>query len=238
VGNLVKPGDLAVSPWYFRVEDDFIYDQLDNLWVDTITDSGTVSIGDAVGGIVALVPSDGTVADNDEAYLATPNEVFKLAAGKPIYAEALVQFTEAATNAANVAFGLADAPGANLLVDNGGGLRASGSVVAIYKIDGGTVWRCVTRNNGVVTDSVSTKTAGGSSYQTLSIEVVDRDPSNCTVVFKVDKQYLLDSTTGLVIRHTIALASATEMAGFLAVKNGGANLETLNCDYISFAQTR
>ena len=53
----------------------------------------------------------------------------------------------------------------------------------------------------------------------------------------MDGQYCKDSN-GYVIRHTIPYASATEMQAFLAVKNGGANLETLNCDYISVRQTR
>lgn len=237
MANLVKPGPLAVDPYYFRVESDFTDDQLDALGVDTVTDSGSVTVGDAAGGILALVPSDGTVADNDEAYFATPNEVFLLAAGKPLYLEALIQFTESATNKANVAFGVANAVAANLLVDDGGGLRASGSVIAIYKVDGGTVWRCVSRNGSTVNDTASTTTAGGSSYQALQVEVVDRDPTYCEVVYKVDAQYLRDAN-GYVIRHTLPFASATEMQGFLAVKNGGTTLETLNCDYWSFSQTR
>ena len=51
----------------FHVFNDFITDQADTDWVDTITDTGTVAIGDEVGGVVTLTPSDATVADNDEA---------------------------------------------------------------------------------------------------------------------------------------------------------------------------
>jgi len=47
-------------------------------WTSTLTDSGTAAVGDEVGGVVTLSPSDGTVADNDEAYIATvvPSQVF------------------------------------------------------------------------------------------------------------------------------------------------------------------
>jgi hypothetical protein len=237
MANLVKPHWNALDPYYFHVFSDWINDQSDIEAIDTITDTGTVTIGDAAGGIVALVPSDGTVADNDEAYVATPNEVFKFAAGKPIWCEAYVQFTEANTDDANVAFGMANAVAANLLVDDGAGLRTSGSIIAFLKVDGETVWRCVSRCNATLNSTTSTATAGGAAYQRLQIECVDRDPTYFTVVFKVDDQYCKD-TNGSVIRHTLPFASSTEMSLFLGVKNGGANLETLNCDWWSASQTR
>ena len=109
----------------FTIQDDFLRDVDSADWVTTLTDSGTASVGDAVGGVIALVPSDGTVADNDEAYIESANEVFKFAADKPLLFEARVQFTEAATNAANILVGLLDAVGANSLVDNGGGPPSS-----------------------------------------------------------------------------------------------------------------
>lgn len=238
MANLVKPHPFAVDPWYFHIFSDFTNeDQLDAIGVDTITDVGTVTIGDAVGGILALVPSDATVVDNDEAYFATPNEVFKFAAGKPLFAVAYLQFSEAATNAANVAFGVANAVAADLLVDNGAGLRVTGSYAALVKVDGETVWRCISRNGSTLNSTTSATTAGGSAYQHLEIEVVDRDSLNCTVVFKVDRHYCRD-TNGVIIKHTLPLASATEMQMFVGVKNGSASLETLNVDWWSCSQTR
>ena len=47
----------------FTIQDDFLRDVDAADWVTTLTDSGTASVGDAVGGVIALVPSDGTVAD-------------------------------------------------------------------------------------------------------------------------------------------------------------------------------
>lgn len=217
--------------------EDFLDDQSDIRMVDTVTDSGSVAIGDARGGIVTLTPSDGTVGDNDEAYLASPNEIFLLANGKPLNVQANIQFSEANTDDANIAVGVASAPAANLLVDNGGGLRVTGSILGIQKVDGGTVWQAFSGNNGTVTTTTSTKTAGGSAYQTLEIETAPKDSLGCYVLFKVDGDYLKD-TNGNIIRHSVLFASQTEMAVFLAVKNGGTNLETLLCDYIAAWQKR
>lgn len=236
--------NIARFPFEFQqqdnivVYDDFTRDIDSAEWVSTLTDSGTASVGDAVGGILALVASDGSVVDNDEAYIESPNEVFKLAAGKPIYAMAYVQFTEANTDDANVFFGLADAIGANTLVDDGAGLKTSFSGAAIYKVDGSTVWKCVTSNSTTQTISTSTTTAGGASYQKLEIDIQEFSSTACVVTFKVDGQRLLDSTTGLPIRHTILYASATEMQLGAGVKNGGSNLETLNIDYMGAVQVR
>lgn len=218
---------------------DFIEDQSDITWIDTITDSGSATVGDAVGGIMALVPSDGSVADNDETYIACPNEIFKLAAGKPLYGVCRLQFTEANTDDANVGFFFQNAIGANSILDNGAGLKVSGDTIGIYKVDGGTVWKCVTVvNGGTALVNTSTTTAGGSSYQKLEIFVEEESSTQIVATFKVDGDYLLDSTTGLRIRHVFAFASSTEMQVGAGVKNGDTNNETLNIDYIGACQVR
>jgi hypothetical protein len=235
---LKLPPELKNVEQQYGLFSDFVEDQLDALFVDTVTDSGTVLMGDAANGIAVLTPSDGTVADNDEAYFASPNEVFLFAAEKPALAIARLQFTEANVDDANVFFGFMNAIAANSLVDNGGGPQASGSQAVIYKIDGGTVWRCSTRNNGVVTDSVSNATAGGASYQKLEVEVVPFTSTKVKVLFRVDGVPLKDSTTGREIVHTVTVASATEMQVGVGLKNGAGNLETLNVDYLGAWQAR
>lgn len=231
MANILRyPQELSQIQQY-GVFSDFTEDQLDAAFVDTVTDSGSVAMGDAVGGTAVLTPSDGTVGDNDEAYLAAPNEVFKVAAGKPMLAVCRLQFTEANTNDANVAFGFQNAVGANSILDNGAGLKVSGDTIGIYKVDGGTVWRCVSAVNGTSTDTVSTTTAGGSAYQVLEIEVVDFTGTQMKVIYKVDGLPLKDSND-TEITHTIAVASSTEMQLFVGVKNGDTNLETLNVDYM------
>ena len=162
--------------------------------------------------------------------------VFALAASKNIQAEARIQFTEANTDDANVAFGLASSVAANLIVDDGAGMRASGTVIAIYKVDGETVWRAVTRIGTTVYTNTSTTTAGGSSYQQLQIFVSELTGTTCTVTFKVDGAFLRDSTTGQTIRHNIAYSGASAMQLFAGAKNGGANNETVNVDYLACGQ--
>lgn len=223
---------LNVRPDTFIFQDDFTQtNNTTNLYTATLTDSGTATVVDAAKGILPIVASDGTVADNDESYVQTKIENWLFADGKPMRCGAYIQFTEANTDDANIAFGLANAPIANMIVDDGAGLRTTGSSVAIYKVDGGTVWKCETTVNSVQTVSTSTTTAGGSAYQLLEIEVVDHSSTEIEVVFLVDNKYLVDSTSGQRIVHRVAFASATEMAMWAGVKNGGANLETLNVDY-------
>ena len=222
----------------FGLFDDFLWFVTAHLWTSTLTDSGTASVGDARKGILALVPSDGTVADNDEAYIESTPECFLLVAEKPFFCEALVQYTEANTDDANVMFGLMDAIGANTLVDNGAGMKTSFSGACIYKVDGSNAWKCITSNGSSQTITTSTKTAGGSSYQRLRIEGREVDGSNFEVTFFCDDQPLLDSTYRRPIKHNVAISSATEMHVGAGVKNGDTNLETLNIDYIAAYQLR
>src|SRR3954462_13666997 len=105
----------------FGFFDDFEWYLSPHRWTSVLTDSGTASVGDAAGGILALVASDGTVADNDEAYARTTNELFKFANNKPLLFEARLQFPEANTDDANVLVGLIDAAAANTIVDDGAG---------------------------------------------------------------------------------------------------------------------
>jgi len=213
------------------VFDHFTGDQSDISAVDTVTDSGTVLIGDDVGGIVTLTPSDGSVGDNDEAYLATPNELFKFGTNRAIYGRTRAKFTEVSAGVANVAFGFQNAVGANSIVDDGAGLKVSGSTVGIYKVDGETVWRVASSCNGTSTVTKTNKAATAALWYVLEIEVLDWDGTSMLVSFKVDGEVLKD-TLGAPIQHTVAIASATEMQMFAGIKLGGAtNNDTLLLDY-------
>jgi hypothetical protein len=235
---LKKPVELINIEQQFGVFDEFTNDQSDIAWVDTVTDTGTVLIGDEVNGVATLTPSDGTVTDNDEVYLATPNEVFIFAADKAIYGIARVRFVETASGVFNAFVGFANAIGANTLVDDGGGMRASGCIAAIYKVDGETVWRCVSRNGSTVTVTQSTTTAGGSAYQILEIEVVPFTSTQLKVIFSVDGTVLKDSQ-GREIVHTIPVAAATEMQFGLGAKLGAiTNNDVLKVDYAGAWQNR
>jgi hypothetical protein len=222
----------------FFVFDDFWGDQTDLFWIDTITDLGSAAVGDASRGIITLTPSDGTVADNDEVYLASANQLFIFAASRPLYARSRLQFTETAAGIYNAFFGFMSGVAADAIVDNGGGMRASGSLAVIHKIDGETVWRCTTRNGSSTTTTVSTTTAGGAAFQELEVIGQDTDGVNFTFTFKVNGVYLRDAN-GLVIRHSVPIASASIMAAAAGAKLGAiTNNDTLNIDYIYAAQHR
>jgi hypothetical protein len=222
-----------------KIDNDFTDDQSDISAVDTVTDSGTVLMGDDVNGIATLTPSDVTIADNDEAYLATPNETFKYGTNRCIYGRAKLQYTEVTATIANVAFGFQNAVGANSIIDDGAGLKVSGSTLGIYKVDGGAVWKCVSACNGVATVSTSTAAALAATDYVLEIEATDWDGVSMQVCFKVNTEYLKDSTTGDIIRHKVPIASATEMQMFVGIKLGAiTNNDTLLLDRWTGLQTR
>jgi hypothetical protein len=197
----------------------------------TATDSGTAAVGDTAGGVLLLTPSDGTVADNDEVYVQTANELFLFAANKAIYGRARIKWVETSAGIYNVAFGFMNAPTANAIIDDGGGVKVSGSTLAIYKVDGESVFRCASACNGTSTVTKSNKSAVGATWYELEIICNDWDGVSMEVSFKVDGEYLKDANN-VVIKHTVLIASATEMAMFVGAKLGAAtNNDTTSVDY-------
>lgn len=176
--------------------------------------------------------------DNNEVMVRSTNEVFKFQADAPFVFESQIQFTEANTDDANVAVGMADAAGANLLSDDGGGDNIGNSGALIFKVDGETVWRCACEINGTIKETQSVQTAGGSDYQTLGIVGRAVDGTNYEFTYFLDDKPLTDSNNK-AIKHTLAYASATDMrlvAGYL--KAGSANSETLLIDRAYFRGRR
>lgn len=208
------------------------------LWTTVISDLGSVTIDDVVGGVVNFSPSDGTVADNDEVYLHTPNEIFLLDDGRPMYAAAVIQFAEAATNACNVFVGWANAFAADLIVDNGGGPRTSGTIICLEKRDGELNWRLTTRNGSNVTTSLSQTVAGSANWQLVEINVSDFSSTEMKITAQVNGVPLRDSTTGLEIVHTRLVASATEMHFGFGLKNGSTTEEAMLLDWTGAWQRR
>lgn len=225
----------------FHIFDDFWADQSDLFWIDTITDTGTALVGDATRGIMTLTPSDGTVADNDEVYLGSANEVFIFATNRPIYGRCRLSFVETAAGVYNAFFGFANAFAADLIVDNGGGPRASGCVAFVEKRDTETAWRLTTRNGATVTSTLSTKssTMTSGAFQVIEIFIDDWDGVSMKVSAKIDGEYLKDTINNLPIRHTVLIASATEMQVGAGAKLGAAtNNDLLLIDYIYASQAR
>ena len=198
------------------------------------TDGGTVTVADGASGGVALSPGS---ADNDEIYVCGAVEKYKFASGKSFVADALIQFSEANTDDANVCFGFMSTVAANSLIDNAGGPQATGDYALIWKVDGGTQWLCGVQSNGTqtpTTDAVGSiypagmtpvgVTAGGSTAQRLTVKVVCESSTAAVAEFYVDGQ--------CIGNLHFTYASATEMALVVGVKNGSANAETLNIKYL------
>ena len=240
MNNLCTPPFDGVFRRQMDVFDDFAWYISPHLWTLTATDSGTATLGDSAYGLLTLAPSDGTVADNDEIYLATTKELFLIQTGKHIFAECKLQFTEANTDDANVMFGLMNAVAANAIVDDAGGPKSSFSGAVFYKVDGGTVWRVRSSIGTSYTDTALTTTAGGSAYQTLRIEIRPNYDGVAFVNYFIDGQPVLNPSaqTPTVLQHSLTYSSATEMQLFVGAKNGGANNENIVVDYIAGAQAR
>jgi hypothetical protein len=218
------------------VFDHFWQDQSDINAIDTVTDSGTVAMGDAAGGTVVLTPSDGTVADNDEAIIRTPNENFIFHTSNPLYARARLMPTATDISVQNIAFGFVNAAATDPLGDNAGGIKTTGSAFGVQKVDGKSVFALVTANNSVTTTTDSNKSVVSATWYDVELFCVPNGDGTCVCTAKVNGEYLRDSNYN-VIRHTVTVASATEMNGFAANKLGAAiNNDTLTLDYWLFKQ--
>lgn len=217
--------------------DDFEWYISPHRWTALAADAGSsVAVGaSAAGGTVVLTTG---ATDNNEAAVATTNSPFKMADDKPLLFESRLQYTEANVDDANVFAGFANSlNSADMLVDNGAGPKTNFSGAGIYKIDGETVWRCVSSKGASQTITQSTKTAGGSGAQTIRVEIQPVDGVNAEVTFYIDDDPLKD-LNGLVIKHTVAFASAVAMQSGVYVKAGGANSEIVNVDYVAVYQLR
>lgn len=237
MANFANPSQALLDAEHtFNLFDDFTWFVTAHQWVSTVTDGGSIAVASGAAGSVGVIQlTNDTAADNDEIYVGS-TLTFTLAANKNLYGECKLQFSEANTDDANVAFGFASSVGADLILDNGGGMRASGTILAIFKVDGGSAWQCVSRNGSTVFTNTSSTTAGGSAFQTLGIEVVELLSTTCTVVFKVNGEILRDATTNQPIRHQLPYSGATAMQVFVGQKNGSANNELTSVDYIGVVQ--
>lgn len=219
---------------------DFNHFTSGDMFTSIVTDGGTVSVSDAANGLLAIDTVDST--DNDEAYVHTMNELFLFANDKPFMVECLIDYDEASTDDANIFFGIMNNISANSLQDNGAGPKANFSGAVIYKVDGGTVWRCMSSLGTTQTDSVTTETAGG-ELQGLRIEYVPVSSTVLEVTFWLDtgngfQQMLDNSNIPVPIKHNVTYTSATEMHVGWGVKNGDTNPETLYVDYVGWCGIR
>lgn len=196
-------------------------------WV-VVKDGAVVgSVLDRAGGWAQIITD---ANDNDEFYLATIGEGWLFAAGKPMWFEARIELTEAATNASNIIVGATDANGADALLNNGAGPAASYSGAVWFKVDGSLAWQFETSNAGTqVTNATAGTMVSGTAYRLGFIF----DPADGTTGSITP---YLDGMAGTA--HAITLASLTEMNLLIGVKTGGARAETLKFDFVQALQVR
>jgi hypothetical protein len=214
----------------FGFLDDFDWYISPHRWTSVLSHAGSVAVGDNPAGILTILPSGGSVAANDESYARTTNALFQFAANKPILFEAAVQFTEANTNKANILVGVMDAVAAGAIADSNAGLKASYSGMAFFKQGNSNVWSCQTSVGAVQATTVTSKTAGGAHYQTLTGQW---QPINST---QAEAAFFIDGL--LVARQLFTFTGGVPMQLVAGMKNGSATLETLNVDYLAGYQLR
>lgn len=222
--------DAAATHGFFE---DFLYYSSGETLTTTASNSGTATVSDAVGGILAIAASDSSAADNDETYVHSTTETFKFANNKPLWFEARVALTEANTDDANVLVGLMESVAANSLGDDAGGPEADYDGAVFYKIDGGTTWLAEVSNGTTQTAVTLTGASfpGDGTYQKLKIEFIPTGATSSEVNFYID---------GTLVGTASAwdYSSTNEMEAVVGVKNGDTNGETLNVDYITCKQVR
>lgn len=217
--------------------EDFANFTTGDLFTTVTVGSGSVAVGDGVGGEITITTQ---ALDNDEAYAKTTNEIFLIAAGKPLGFAALVKFAQADTNKANVAAGLMNAVAADAIVDDGAGLKVDFAGAAFFTVDGDTTWR-VMYSDGTTQSIKELDTDGsingveyvaaGTVYQELKILI---EPQTAT---KVDVTFWIDGVLVAKFKDK-TYASATEMEAFAGVKAGGSSAEVVTCDLMRCHQKR
>lgn len=218
--------------------DDFHWFISPHLWTNLAADGGVTAFaaGDTAGGAIAGATA---ATDNNEIAVATTKKPFLFADNKPAFFEGQLQYAEANTDDANVCAGFSSVMNsANMLLDDGAGPAASFSGAIIYKLDGGTVWRCRSSNGTTYTDNVTAVTAGGAAAQRLRVEVADYTGTACQITYFVDGVQLRDATTNLPIVHTVLYAGAAQMQAGVYAKAGGATSEAPAIDYLAAYQAR
>lgn len=210
-------------------------------WTSVLGGSATAAVNDGVGGILTLSCVD-SVQDR-EAYIKQTAQVFKFVNNQSIQVEAYLQYTEANTNEACVAFGLMSAVGAGSM-QNASGLdepKTNFSGAVIYKVPGGTQWKTCSSLGTTQIKNQSDTTAGGTAYTRLTILIEPVSSTLAEITYFVDGNQL--KTTGgrpgtSKIKDELTYTGAVNMQLFACVKNGSTSPEVLNIDYFAWEELR
>lgn len=213
-------------------------------WTATLTDSGTAAIQDTRNGIMHLAASDGTVVDNDQSLLFTTDECVIFDPELSLHAEAYGAWNDAGAGAeANWFWGFANAPAADLLIDTGGGPKATGDVIGFYAVDGSAYWNVIVQINGVTLFELALTAVNsftglayahdqGTTKQHLVMDFEPRYDGLVTVIFRIDNDIV-------AIARCLSPANATECAFGFSCKNGAnTNNQTVRNDFCGYTMSR
>jgi len=209
------------------------------LFTTTADGAASATVGNTSFGVITLAAVDNTI--NRQVYVATTNSIFLIQNNHNLVIEEYIQFTEAATNKANVAIGFMSGVGLASLLDATGEPKASWTGAIIYKVPGGTKWKTASSVGTTSNVSQSDTVAGGSSFAALKIEIEPVSATVAEVTYYVNDVQL--KTAGgrpgtSLIKDQLTYTSAAQMQAFIALKNGSGNAETLLCDYLAWEQLR
>lgn len=229
--KILKPSPLLMNGRdQFELFDHFVSFTDAQLWTVAVVTTGTVAHEGPGRSRLKFF----NTAAADAAVLATTHEIFKFTASKAIMAEANIIFTDVDTDDGHVGFGFADALAATTMADTTGAITATDAAM-IYKLPDTTVWAFHTEINGTAVASVSDTTAGGSSAQTLRIEIVPRSSTVLEARPYVDGVQLKTSA-GVPIKHDITLGTATDLDFGVIQKSNDAADFTMYADWIYAGQ--
>jgi len=219
--------------------DDFENYATGGLWTSVVEGSATIAVADGDCGIVTMSGIDST--NNRELYLKHTAQMFTFQANKGFSIESYVQFTEGNTSAINFAFGVANGVTNDMLVDDGGGLKVSGSFACIYKVDGTNYWKTGSSVGTTQNLSTSTKTSTSTGYQVLRIDVMPVSSTIAEITYFVNDQQLLQSggrPGQNFIKDQLTYTGAAAMQMFFGLKQGSTTAESINIDYAAWAKKR
>ena len=213
----------------------------------TIGFAASSTSGYQIGGWLQMTT---TANDNDEAYMTT-GACLKCDVNKPWAVAARIVCVEAATNTANLIFGVINAGAANVLIDDAGGPIVAADKCVFYKTDGTMYWNCKTaKTTGTGTNVQTTLGTAmtGSTGVYASSTVYD-----LVVAFQAPKvsgrngtlHYFINGTE--VATHPVTTGTATStvtaqptavMTPIIGVKTGSANAQKVLVDWVAVVATR
>jgi hypothetical protein len=223
-----------------QIDDVVLFDDFEkgldttNGW-NTVLSASVTAV--AAAGVVAL--TDAATTANDEAYLFSRQALFQPGPGKNMCAETYLQYTEQNGALNNVAFGIMSGVATGALVTAGGGIRATGTFIGIYKKSGDVCWRAHAQNPAgasAAQDDLSTSPCGLSTYTRLGIEVMAQQGTYAEIAYRVDGVLLVSGTDpSRVIKHTLDLTSLSAAQLCVLMRSGttATVAEAVNVDYLS-----